>query len=48
MNNIKNKFLLTKDKFTPKMHLKQPRLTYVECWPVTKILKTHEILNIYL
>ena len=28
MNEIVNKFLLAGDKFMPKMHLKQPGLTY--------------------
>ena len=27
MNKIANKFLLAGDKFTPKMHLKQPEFT---------------------
>ena len=28
MNEIVNKFLLTRDKLMPKMHLKRPGLTY--------------------
>ena len=28
MNKIINKFLLTGDKFMPKLHLKQPGFTY--------------------
>ena len=35
MNEIVNKVLLTGDKFMPKMHLKQPRLTYSACGPFT-------------
>ena len=36
MNNIITKFLLTDDKFTPEIHLKQPRFTYSACGPFTK------------
>ena len=36
MNDIINKFLLTGDKFTPEMHLRQPGLTYSACGPFTK------------
>ena len=36
MNKIVNKFLLPGDKFTPKMHLKQPRFTYSASEPFTK------------
>ena len=36
MNEIVNKFLLTGDKFKPKMHLKQPGFTYNACGPFTK------------
>ena len=36
MNEIVNKFLLTGDKFMPKMHLRQPGLTYSACGPFTK------------
>ena len=36
MNKIVNKFLLTGDKFMPKMHLKQPGFTYSVCGPFTK------------
>ena len=28
MNKIINKFLLSRDKFMPQLHLKQPRFTY--------------------
>ena len=31
MNEIVNKFLLTRDKFMPEMHLKQPGFTYSVC-----------------
>ena len=33
MNNIINKFLLARDKFMPKMHLRQPQLIYSACGP---------------
>ena len=36
MNEIINKFLLTRDRFMPEMHLRQPRLTYSACKPFTK------------
>ena len=36
MNQIINKFLLTGDKFMPKMPLSQPRFTYSACGPFTK------------
>ena len=36
MNEIANKFLLVGDKFMPKMHLKQPGLTYSTCGPFSK------------
>ena len=36
MNKIINTFLLTGDKFTPELHLKQPGFTYVACGPITK------------
>ena len=36
MNQIFNKFLLTEDKFTPEMHLRQPGFTYSACGPFTK------------
>ena len=53
MNEIVNKFLLAGEKFTPEMHLKQPRFTYSACGPLlkTKIelksLKKQEIQDIY-
>ena len=31
MNKIINKFLLTRDKFMPELHLKQPGFTYSAC-----------------
>ena len=42
MNKIINKFLLTRDKFLPKLHLKQPGCTYSACVPFTK---HHEIIQ---
>ena len=36
MNDIINKLLLTGNKFTPEMHLRQPRFTYSACGPLTK------------
>ena len=36
MNDIINKFLLTGNKFTPEMHLRQPGFTYSACGPLTK------------
>ena len=36
MNDIINKFLLTGDKFMPKVHLRQPQFTYSACGPFTK------------
>ena len=36
MNKIINKFLLTEDKFTTELHLKQPRFTYSVCRSFTK------------
>ena len=36
MNEIVNKFLLTRDKFMPEMHLRQPGFTYSACGPFTK------------
>ena len=36
MNNIVNKFLLAGDKFTPEMHLRQPRFVYSACGPFTR------------
>ena len=36
MNEIVNKFLLSRDKFTPKMHKRQPGVTYSVFGPFTK------------
>ena len=36
MNKIINKFLLTRDKFMPGLHLKQPGFTYSTCGPFSK------------
>ena len=35
MNGIVIKFLLARDKFMPKMHLKKPGFTYSACGPFT-------------
>ena len=42
MNKIINKFLLTGDKFMPKLHLQQPGFTYSACGPTTKYCKRVE------
>ena len=36
MNETVNKFLLARDKFMPKMHLKQPEFTCNACGPFNK------------
>ena len=36
MNEIVNKFLITREKFMPEMHLRQPGFTYTLCRPFTK------------
>ena len=36
MNEIVNKFLLTRDTFMPEMHLRQPGFAYSACGPFTK------------
>ena len=36
MNEIVNKFLITRDKFMPEMHLRQPGFTYTLCRRFTK------------
>ena len=36
MNDVINNFLLTGDKFIPKMHLRQPQLNHSACGPSTK------------
>ena len=36
MNETVNKFLFVRDKFIPKMYLKQPGFTYSACGPSTK------------
>ena len=36
MNEIVNKFLLARDKFMPRMHLRQSGFTYSACGPFTK------------
>ena len=50
MNKIINKFLWTGDKFTAKLHLKQPGRTYSACWSFTKhwesIQKLRKISNL--
>ena len=35
-NDIVNKFLLTRDRFIPEMHLRQPGFTYSACGPFIK------------
>ena len=36
MNEMVKKFLLAGDKAMPKIHLRQPRFTYIACEPLTK------------
>ena len=36
MSKIVNKFLLSQDKFMPKLHLRQPGFTYSACGRFTK------------
>ena len=36
MKKIVNTFLLAGDKFMPELHLKQARLTYSACSPITR------------
>ena len=36
MNNVINKFLLARDKFMPKIHLRQPQFVYSACGPFTR------------
>ena len=55
MNKIVNKFLLARDKFMSKMHLRQLGFTYSACGPFTKkkkkeykSLKKQEIHNIFI
>ena len=36
MNALINMFLVSGDKFMPKMHLRQPGFTYSACRPFTK------------
>ena len=55
MNEIVNKFLLSRDEFVPEMHLRQPRFTYSACGPFTKKkrkerkdLKNQEIHYIFI
>ena len=36
MNEMVNKFLLTRDKFMPEMHSRQHRFAYTVCGPFTK------------
>ena len=42
MNKIINKFLLTRDKWTPQLHLKLPGFIYSACGPFTKHRKTNQ------
>ena len=54
MNEIVNNFLLARDKFMLKMHLKQPGITYIACGPFTrneekiKKLKRQEIGDLFI
>ena len=52
MNKKSNTFFFNRDKFIPKLHLKQPRFTYSACGPFTKhrerIKKFREIGNLKL
>ena len=36
MNEIVNKYLLSREKFMPEFHLKQPDFTHSACGPFTK------------
>ena len=36
MNEIANKYLLARDKFTSEMHLKQPKFDFSACGTFTK------------
>ena len=45
MNEIVNKFLLTGDKFTPELQLKQPQFTYSGCGPSPKHGETIQKFN---
>ena len=54
MNKIINKFLLTGDKFMPRLHLKQPGFTYSACGPfgkhrerIQKFRKTGNLEHLY-
>ena len=51
MNEIVNKFLLSGDKFTPEVHLRQIGFTYSTCGPFKKKykdLKKEEIRDIFI
>ena len=56
MNEIINKFLLEKDEFMPKIHLRQPGFTYSACGSFTKnkeriqkcFLKKHKNRDIFI
>ena len=53
MNEIVNKFLLSGDKFTPEVHLRQIGFTYSACGPFKKKkkykdLKKEEIRDIFI
>ena len=43
MNEIVNKFLLSGDKFTPEVHLRQIGFTYSACGPFKKKKKNTKI-----
>ena len=46
MNEIINKFLLARDEFMPKMHLRQSGFTYSSCGPFTKNKERTENLKV--
>ena len=54
MNKIINKFLLTRDKFMPELHLKHSGFTYSACGPfpkhrkkIQKFWETANLKNLY-
>ena len=54
MNQLVNKVLLTRDKFMPEMHLREPGFTYSICGPfnrnkqrIQKFMQTENTNHIY-
>ena len=45
MNEIRSKFLLAGDNFMPKVHSRQPGITYSACGKFTKIVKPSLKIN---